>query len=67
MAAAGGTPIAGQTPGITVVKTPSGMTWAADSPSLPAASMTPEQAANIQAALQKQFPGTPISQVPTIK
>jgi len=67
MAAAGGTPISGQTPGITVVKTPSGVTWAADSPSLSSVAMTPEQAANIQAALQKQFPGVPINQVPTIK
>jgi RHS repeat-associated protein len=65
--AAGGNPNAPGITGITVVKTPSGVTWAADSPSLPATSFTPAQAANVQAALEKEFSGLPVTQVPTVR
>lgn len=67
MYAAGGNPNSLGATGITVVKTQTGVTWAADSPSLPPTSFTQAQAANVQAALEAQFPGTPVIQVKTIK
>ncbi len=66
MSAAGGTAIPGVTPGITVVDTPSGVRWANDSASLPQA-LTSDQAAQIQAALQAQFPGKPVTQVRAVE
>jgi len=66
MSAAGGTAIPGVTPGITVVDTPSGVRWANDSASLPQA-LTSDQAAQIQAALQAQFPGKPVAQVRAVE
>jgi hypothetical protein len=66
MQAAGGTPLPATTPGITVLQTPTGITWANDSLSLPAA-LTPAQAAEVQSALQAQFPGTVVIQVPVVK
>ena len=65
--AAGGNPNAPGITGITVVQTPSGVTWAADSPSLPATSFTPAQAANVQGALEREFPGLPVTRVPTVR
>jgi len=66
MKAAGGTPVPGTTPGISVMETPTGVTWANDSVSLPRA-LTSQEAAQVQQALQIQFPGKPVVQVPIVK
>ena len=66
MAEAGGTPVASQTPGITVFETADNVIWANDSPSLYRA-LSCEQTAQIQAALEAYFPGKPVAQVPKVE
>ena len=66
VAAAGGNPNAPGIAGITVVDKPSGVIWANDSPSLNAV-LTPDQAAAVQSALGRAFPGKTVTQVPGIK
>jgi len=62
MRSAGGTPVPGVTPGITVLETPRSITWANDSASLPRM-LSAEQAAQVQSALEAQFPSRSINQV----
>jgi hypothetical protein len=62
MRAAGGSPIPSLTPGLTVVRTKDGILWANDSLSLPKA-LTPEQAAQVQKALEDAFEGEVVKQV----
>lgn len=66
MQAAGGTPMPAVTPGITVLETPTTVIWANDSISLGKA-LTSAQAAQVQAALQAQFPRKIVLQVPVVK
>jgi RHS repeat-associated protein len=66
MAAAGGTPAPSVTPGITVFETETSVIWANDSVSLRAV-LTPEQAAQIQAALEAFFPGKNVTRVPVVR
>jgi hypothetical protein len=66
MAEAGGTPVASQTPGLTVFETADKVLWANDSWSMPTR-LTPEQAAQVQAALEAYFPGKTVTQVPEIR
>jgi hypothetical protein len=61
MADAGGTPIEGMTPGITVIETGSSVTWSADSMSLASPELTDQQINQIQAGLETQFPGKSVT------
>jgi len=65
MQAAGGTPIPSLTPGISVQATSTSVIWANDSISL-FKGLTPEQAAEVQAALESHFLNTTVTQVPTV-
>jgi hypothetical protein len=66
MKAAGGTPVPGKTPGLSMLETEKEVMWANDSLSLPRA-LTAEEAAGIQKALQAQFPAKIVKQVLHLK
>lgn len=66
MKAAGGTPLPGRTPGLSMLETEKEVIWANDSLSLPKA-LTTDEAAGIQKALEAQFPTKAVRQVTELR